>query len=206
MSVRCIGLSGPDGAGKSSVARQLDSWLQGRGVPTRIVHLYGCPICRRWGRQRGTSSADGAAVPHTAASLHALVDLADLRARLALARLSLSMRQLAARSPEAAVLVTDRSPLDGLVKFLPKPGSVTERLYLAAAAQYEAIAVLDAPAGVLALRDREHDEGYLATKRTEFGKRGAALPNVVRIDTTQSSPAELAAAVWRMDQAEPRNS
>jgi hypothetical protein len=127
--------------------------------------------------------------------LHALVDVADLRIRMQAAELSLAIASLGRRLHEQPVLVTDRSPLDGLVKFLPERGSVADRLYRLAAQRYDAIAVLDAPTSVLVLRDREHGAEYLAAKRTEFCERGGELPNVVHMDAGDASPEELAAAV-----------
>lgn len=194
--IRCIGFSGPDGSGKSSLARELVSLLHARGVPARVVYLYGCFVCRRWpgGRKSRQGGAAGG-LDRAIRLMHALVDFAELTLRLLFALISLWLAALAAHSRERPVLITDRSPLDGLVKFAPRAGSLPERLYRGAAESYEAILVLDAPTDILVMRDADHDADYLAMRRRAFLTSASRLHNVSSIDTAGESPVELAAAV-----------
>jgi hypothetical protein len=110
---------------------------------------------------------------------HAVVDATELLVRLFLA---------ARRRP--AVLLTDRSPLDGLVKHasFAGPGTVAGRLYRLAARRYRRIALLDAPAAVLAARDREHDEQTLEQLRQRFREAAAELPNVKLVPSDIGTP------------------
>jgi len=170
-----VGVSGPDGAGKSTAVSGLGTRLAAEGVSVRQVYLYGCLACRRApGSSGGGGSGARSGLVHR---LHAIVDAAELATRLALATRG-----------RPAVLVTDRTPLDGLVKHgdLAGPRTLAGRLYRAAARRYSLIALLDAPASVLAERDRDHDEATLERLRRRFANAAAALPNVQEISSCNS--------------------
>lgn len=89
----------------------------------------------------------------------------------------------------ASVVLSDRSPLDGLAKHDPRAGSVAERAYARMATSYEVIAWLDAPPDVLAARDKEHAPRELERQRDAFARWATLLPNAARIDATASRDA-----------------
>jgi hypothetical protein len=193
-----VGLSGPDGAGKSSVLADLTAALGREGLVPARPHLYGCLLCRRLPATPAgslTSAPVGGRRGGRLAALarrgHALVDAAELAVRLELAR----ARARAQRRGAAALVVTDRGPLDGLAKHDPPAGSLAGRWYRRSAGRYQVIVWLDAPAEVLAGRDREHDPAELAAWRGRFDRWAGRLDNVVRVDTATRAPGTVARAV-----------
>jgi thymidylate kinase len=175
-----VGVSGPDGAGKTTAAAGLAHRLKAEGVDVHLVYVYGCVACRRVAGPSSAVTPSAGRVRHRAVRrAHAVVDATELLVRLFLA---------ARRRP--AVLLTDRSPLDGLVKHasFAGPGTVAGRLYRLAARRYRRIALLDAPAAVLAARDREHDEQTLEQLRQRFREAAAELPNVKLVPSDIGTP------------------
>lgn len=198
-----VAVSGPDGAGKTSLVRKLRDGLADEGLAVRLGYCYGCVVCRRLDRPSGVagaafalhSTARGAAVgrpPMSAAAtwrerfsrllrtLHGHVDAYELALRLRLLRL------MALVGPPA-VVVTDRGPLDGLAKHDPRPGSLLTRRYLRLASRYDLTVLLDAPAEVLAQRDGEHGLDELDSWRRLYRRwadvAAAAGNEVVAADT-----------------------
>ncbi|MEP7105923.1 MAG: hypothetical protein ABI838_08760 [Chloroflexota bacterium] len=98
---------------------------------------------------------------------------------------------LLARLAGHRLVVTDRTPLDALVKHDPRPWSVAGRLYLALARRYRAMLWLDADPAILSARDGEHLPAELAIARTRFGFWARRLPNTVRLQTGVGSPVEV---------------
>ena len=174
--VLLVGVSGPDGSGKSSTVRGLAAGPWEADAHVRTAYLYGCTLCRRVPAAPHRLAADGAGrgLSALARSLHALVDVAEARLRLTL----LLARARLSGGPQ--VVVTDRSPLDGLVKHRGdrRAGAAYARL----AARYARIVLLDAPADVLAARDGEHGAAELERLRGEYARAAARLSNVVRAE------------------------
>lgn len=161
-----IGISGPDGAGKSSAVAGLVRAHQPR---VSSVYLYGCIVCNRM-PPAAPSTGSGRARPRWIDLAHSVADALELLIRLALAR------------RRAPVVITDRSPLDGLARHDPAPGSLTHRLYMRAASRYDVIFLLDADASVLARRDAEHPTADLQRARDSFNVWSRRLTNVTRVD------------------------
>jgi AAA domain len=193
-----VGLSGPDGAGKSTTLAELAAALGREGVVATGSHLYGCVLCRRWTAAPAAALAsapgpdrDGGRLAAAARHGHALVDAAELQLRLGAACVGARLRRRGTRS----LVVTDRGPLDGLVKHDPSARSLVGRWYRRCAGRYQVIVWLDAPAEVLAGRDGEHDPAELAASRDRFGRWAGRLGNVVRVDTAGGPPEAVARTI-----------
>jgi len=117
-------------------------------------------------------------------SLHALVDAAEMTARLVVA-------MVFAFVVRRELVVTDRTPLDALVKHDPAPRSVAGRWYLALAHRYRTLLWLDADTTTLFVRDREHPPAELAAARARFAGWALWLPNAVRLESGVGAPAEI---------------
>jgi hypothetical protein len=193
---RLVGISGVDGSGKTSLAGRCLHQSEAAGGRPVAVYVYGCVVCRRW-RSRPHRSGGGAAavgarrLPGLARTLHAHVDAGEMTVRLLGALLTSRWRG------PASPVITDRSPLDGLVKHDPPPGSLAARWYLRLARRYDALLWLDGDCETLALRDREHSADQLGEAQAGFRRWSARLPNVTRIDTTNTAPSEVARVACR---------
>ncbi len=215
-----IAISGPDGAGKSTVAHELAARLEADGHRVVSVYTYGCAVCRRVppslqltiasGRE-----ADGAGhVPRLLAVLntaHALVDATELRLRLWLARRTARrgwqavMRSGGARHDTPlqgacakGVVVAERSALDGLVKYAGSAPRLATRAFRAVEHSYDLVVWLDATPSVLFERDREHDEAFFAAMTTEFRRVAVTVPGVVRLEAAAPVPATVSAILARV--------
>ncbi|MEU0243344.1 glycosyltransferase [Streptomyces sp. NPDC006235] len=189
-------VSGPDGAGKSSLVGRMATNLRGHGYAVATQYCYGCVVCRRLPqsiRSRFTASPGkprsiASGIGTWAGRLHGWVDVAELTAALAEARVR---ARLTSRGGPAAV-VTDRGPLDGLVKFDPAPGSRLAAAFARLARTYEITLLLDAEAEVLAERDGEYAIEPLAKFRDRYRQWATRLPSVRRVDA-DAPPATVAA-------------
>jgi hypothetical protein len=114
--------------------------------------------------------------------LHAVVDATEMTLRLVVATSLV-------RAVGGALVITDRTPLDALVKHDPHPRSLARRWYLGLAARYGTVLWLDADAATLAARDAEHSAADLAAVRARYWAWARRLPNAVRLDTGASAPA-----------------
>jgi hypothetical protein len=85
--------------------------------------------------------------------------------------------------------------LDGLAKHDPSRRSTAARLYLMLARRYHRIFLVDAPADVLAERDREHPEPELEHWRARFESWAGEVDGTVRLDSASRSASALAAQV-----------
>jgi hypothetical protein len=187
---RLVGISGVDGSGKTSLAARCVRHCEAAGGRPVAVYVYGCVVCRRWGGRplSGTGAATGGTgrLVAVARTLHAHLDAGEMTLRLVGAVLTSGWRG------GASPVITDRSPLDGLVKHDPPPGSLVARWYLGVARRYDALLWLDGDCETLAARDREHTAVQLADARAGFGRWSARLPNVTRIDTTGAAASDVA--------------
>jgi thymidylate kinase len=185
--VLVIGISGPDGAGKSRLAEALARRLvaEGRGVAT--VHPYGCVVCRRLPDSLLSDPAEANARGNRLISfrralhvVHGLVDASEL---------ALQLRRVRAEADAEAghlgppIVIADRSALDGLVKFRPRGGALLERVYRRLALAFDLILLLEASPATLARRDGEHSERILALLAERFATAALGLPRVRRLET-----------------------
>jgi hypothetical protein len=178
-AVLTIAVSGPDGAGKSSLVADLIRALRSRGLAASAAYCYGCVFCRHLGAPGSAAPArPGRHAPAGIRSLvsrpHAVVDAAELTARLLAARLRAGV---AARRRPVAV-VTDRGPLDGLAKFDPPPGSWPAALFTRLSHCYDLTLLLDGRPEILATRDSEHTDIQLAELRRRYQRWARRLPGV----------------------------
>lgn len=192
-AAQVVGLAGPDGSGKSTAVRVVRERLSADGAAVASTYGYGCFMCRRL-PPRSAARASPAAGSRRAlwVRAHALVDALELGARLLAARqrARVKARRRGDGRPVPRIVVTDRSPLDGLVKYDLPPAALASRCFMALARRYRVIVVLDAPAEVLAARDAEHPADQLEGARAAFARWRARLPNVVAVDVTAAPPAQ----------------
>lgn len=189
-----VAVSGPDGAGKSSLVRQLAREFTARGCHVETAYCFGCFFCRRPSRGQAWRSPLRPRPPSWTSRGHALLDAAVLMIRLASAR----GRAMVRRGLRPAVVITDRGPLDGLAKFEPPSGSWAAALFSSAAKRYDLVLLLDAPADVLASRDGEHSPEELAEWRNRYRTWARYMPALVRLDTGDRQPAVIAAEATRV--------
>jgi hypothetical protein len=197
LTVRVVGVSGPDGAGKSTLVAEVRRRAEQRGGSVRTVYLYGCVACRR-ARTRpaapGSREEEPSAIFSLLRNTHALLDGFELAVRLVLASGAIGRR----RRTGPRLILTDRSPLDGLAKHDPSPRSPAARLYIGLARRYQRIFLLDASADVLAERDAEHPERELDRWRVRFLRWAARVDETMRIDSASRSTPELAEQILRL--------
>lgn len=196
-----VALIGGDGAGKSSIARELarsfprDVKLLYMGMnpesgrfalpTTRFVHA----LKRRRVRRRDPAAASAGR------SLHSIEHRRDERGRLwAAARLANriceeSVRQCVSWWYQArgAIVVYDRHYLFDFTPTSDRPQRLSSRLHLwfleHVYPKPDLVILLDAPPDVLVARKSEVPASYLESRRRAFLKRGATLPNFVVVDS-----------------------
>jgi thymidylate kinase len=194
--VYVVGLSGPDGAGKSTALGLLLRSLADEGAESVSVYLYGCLFCRRISRPlRRTGEGGRSRLASFVLGTHALVDAFELWTRLSLAKTR--ARLLVARGTDTNIVLSDRSPLDGLAKHDPRGGSLVDRAFGRLARSYDLIAWLDAPPDLLAARDKEHAPSEFERQREAFTRWANLLPNVARIDAS-ARPDAIASRIKRL--------
>lgn len=197
-AVRVVGVSGPDGAGKTTLVKALCGEAEVEHAPVVSLHPYGCFICRRWPvpdtrREELTASSAGGALRSAALRGHAIVDAAELNLRVTAARAW--MRLQGGRSGRPALVITDRSPLDALAKHTAAGPRITHWI-LGQAKRYDRILLLDADGAVLAERDGEHSRGELARQRRRFAELAPTV-DATRLDSSAPFTAELVGRVVR---------
>jgi predicted ATPase len=173
-----LGVSGVDGSGKSTFVTSLAKELEREGVSTVTLYLYGCIVCRRRRTSEGSKDPLGTAARMSCVrSVHPYVDLLEMAIRLA-------SGLIAVRLQGGDVLLTDRSPLDSLVKHEPSPRSAVARWYLRIAKRYRTVFWLCGDTATFAVRDREHTAAQLEEAQMRFRGWAPELFNLVTIDTT----------------------
>jgi glycosyltransferase involved in cell wall biosynthesis len=192
-----IGVSGPDGAGKTTLVDGIVRAFRARGYHAVPAYCYGCVVCRRSrSTRRATGEGAGTRPGFTRIAqhldrAHSVVDAAELSLRLGAAR---ARARTAARG-RPFVVVTDRGPLDGLVKFEPRPGSVAATVFARLSAAYDATLMLDAIPEVLGRRDGEHSIDQLAADRARYRRWAHRLRAVVTLDAGQPESVVVAEAL-----------
>ncbi|MFF5979780.1 glycosyltransferase [Streptomyces olindensis] len=193
-------VSGPDGAGKSSLAGRVATSLRGHGYAVATPYCYGCVVCRRLPerlRSRYTASpaprrSFASAAGTLVGRLHGWVDAAELAVRLAQAT---ARARLTGRGRPTAV-VTDRGPLDALVKFDPVPHSALAAVLTRLSKFCHVTLLLDAEPEVLAERDGVFAIGPLADLRNRY-RRWASRPPDADVVDAAAPPATVAAEAMR---------
>lgn len=212
-----VGISGPDGSGKSSLVEELLRRFTAADAPVVRTYVFGCVFCRKLpvglasramtrrqfdaplpGTDHLRTSSVRHSIVNTLATLHGLVDAGELALRLCAAQRKAASRrsrqpgQMRSGARVAPIVLTDRSPLDGLVKFAPSPGSLIDRAYRRLGKSYGLVVLLEAPALVLAQRDLDHDHEVLADLATRFAWYSGRLHSVVRLETENYTLVEVA--------------
>ncbi|MEU8519947.1 glycosyltransferase [Streptomyces sp. NBC_01216] len=199
-----VAVSGPDHTGKSSLVRALAGGLRRRGYAVVTAHCYGCVLCRWFpvpprvrvaGEPGRTGVGEWAPRPaHRGPWLrraHAFVDAGELALRIRVARLGAAV--VARGRP--AVVVTDRGPLDGLVKFdLPAGGAASGR-FLRISDRYDLTLVPETLPDTLAHRGWEAAAGSPASWWARHRTWAARLPRVAGLDGERPPDAVAAAAL-----------
>jgi len=207
-----VSLSGPDGAGKTTVLRSLVAGLRSEGFAIRAGYAYGCVLCRHIDRPSGVAGATvggsgrqvrrpPVARPPVKRRVYEL--LRRLHGHMDAWELTLRLTALQLPSPwrAPAVVLTDRGPLDGLAKFNPPPRSRLARQYLHLVSRYDLVVLLDAPAEVLAQRDGEHFPEELEQWRMLYRRwtdmADAAGTRVFVVNTESRAPDSIASDLVR---------
>ncbi|MGW0121215.1 glycosyltransferase [Streptomyces sp. NPDC003327] len=222
-----VAVSGPDGAGKSSLVRRVGTLLGERGFAVATVHCYGCFLCRRFpvpprvraAEEPGRPAPPGSGTPgardpgaqrpggdewarpagrperrgRRTRRAHAFLDAAELSTRIAAARLRVSAR---ARGREA-VVVTDRGPLDGLVKFDPPARSRAARAFLRIADRYGLTLLVETGPETLRGRGWEETAGPPALWWARYRAWSGRLPRVASLDG-ERAPSRVAATALEL--------
>ncbi|WP_037571707.1 glycosyltransferase [Phaeacidiphilus oryzae] len=207
-----VAVSGPDGAGKSSLVARLEAALSAQGRHPDTAYCYGCFVCRRLpkrtSRRRHRGSAGSGRIVRACLTVHVLLDAAELALRMSAAvfraRWRSDRKEHAGGPGERAVVLTDRGPLDALAKFDPPPGSRTATLLTRLADRYDAVLLLDADPVRLAARDGEHTAEELADARARYRVWGKSLPSVVVLDARAAASAVEAEALRALAAARAR--
>lgn len=191
-----VAVSGADGTGKSSLVGRVAADLRGQGFAVATAYCHGCVVCRRLpqgvrfrfpastGRPRSVGSVCRTWVGRS----HGWVDAAELALRLANAT---ARARLTGRGRPTAV-VTDRGPLDGLVKFDPAPRSGLAAAFTRLSKAYRLTLLLDAAPAVLVERDGELAIGPLTDLRDHY-RRWASLSRSVTVVDAGAPPDAVAA-------------
>ncbi|MFF7891649.1 glycosyltransferase [Streptomyces sp. NPDC007907] len=195
-----ICVSGPDGAGKSSLVGRMTTDLRDHGYAAAAQYCYGCVVCRRLPQRVRSRFTASPGKPRSIASglgtwvgrLHGWVDAAELALRLAGAT---GRVRMTARGRPTAV-VTDRGPLDGLAKFDPAPGSGLAAVFSWLMKAYRVTLLLDAEPAVLAERDGEYGTRSLGDLRDHY-RRWAARRSFVHVVDAAAPPAAVTAEAMR---------
>ncbi|MGC0333604.1 glycosyltransferase involved in cell wall biosynthesis/O-antigen/teichoic acid export membrane protein [Streptomyces sp. SAI-170] len=179
-----VAVSGPDGAGKTTLVGHAASALREHGYTVARTYCHGCVICRRFpGRPRSGQRTVPPSRPRSwAGAAHAQLDAAELALRLAGARLRAAWHH---HDHRPAVILTDRGPLDCLAEFAPAPGSRTAALLERLHGAYDLTLLLGAdPAD----SDRAR-EGCGRPPRTRYRRWADRETNVVRFPGWEARPA-----------------
>jgi hypothetical protein len=196
-SASLVGISGPDGVGKTSVAMAAVDEAARRGFIAVRIHPYGCLICRTLGRFAPLRPASSGAHEgmRRGSALHGCIDALEMELRIRAASASAGRRAIIAEResgrPLTPLVITDRSPVDGLVKNDRNAGPATA-WFVRLARVYDALVLLDARAGWIAARDPEHSEAEIELLRGRFATWSAAIADVLVVPVDTVAPTRVA--------------
>ncbi|MEU3692686.1 glycosyltransferase [Streptomyces narbonensis] len=195
-----VAVSGPDGAGTSSLVRRLAPLLRERSVQVVTTQCHGCFLCRRFpvpprprdAGEPGERWARRASDPKRRGSLlrraHASLDAAESAVRIAVALVTAAARAHGGQ----AVVLTDRGPLDGLATFDPPASSVAGRAFRRIAERYGLTLLVETGPEALPGRGRREAPAASATRWYRYRAWSVRLPRVARVDGARA-PSLLAA-------------
>ncbi|MFF5789227.1 glycosyltransferase [Streptomyces sp. NPDC012693] len=204
-----VAVSGPDGAGKSSLVGRLAELLAERGLTVVTLHCYGCFLCRRfpvpprvkdaaepgrggWARRATDPQRGGSRLRRA----HAFLDAGELAARITVAGLR-ARAGARARGGEAVVL-TDRGPLDGLAKFDLPADSGAATAFRRIAGRYALTLLVETCSDTLRRRGWEEVAGPPAGWWARYRSWSRRLPRIVRLDGERSPSLVAGEALDRM--------
>ncbi|MFF8378277.1 glycosyltransferase [Streptomyces sp. NPDC015661] len=202
-----VAVSGPDGVGTSSLVRRLGTLLRERGVTVVTVHGHGCFLCRRLpvpprvretGEPGGDVWARRASDPERRGSrlrrAHAFLDAAELTARIAAAGLFARARAHGGQD----VVLTDRGPLDALVRFDPPATSGAASAFRRIAAGYGLTLLVETGPGSRRGRGREETGGPPTVRWGRYRSWSLRLTGVAHLDGERAPSLVAGAAVERI--------
>ncbi|MGW8762571.1 glycosyltransferase family 4 protein [Streptomyces sp. NPDC055815] len=202
-----VAVSGPDDAGTSSLVRRLGGLLRERGVTVVTVHCHRCFLCRRLPvppRVRATGKPGGDVWARRASDperrgprlrrAHAFLEAAELTARITAARLFARARAHGGR----AVVVTDRGPLDGLVRFDPPASSRTASAFRRIAAGYALTLLVETGPGTRLGRGREETGGPSTARWRRYRSWSLRMTDIARLDGARAPSLVAGAALERI--------
>lgn len=196
-AVRFLGVSGPDGAGKTTLVDAVAASLREQGAAVVSIHPYGCIICRHWPDdlvpQGLRHHASPSPMRHALRYVHALVDTCEFALRVGVAEARVAVGGRVCR--RMSVVVTDRTPLDALVKHGGAAGWLTTAWLVQLARRYERILVLDADAALLRSRGRDEDVDTLARWGSRLVPEASRLQDVEVLHTKSLHDSEIVPAL-----------
>lgn len=180
-----VGISGPDGSGKTTAARRAAEILEEKGFSVLVIHTYGCVFCRR---VQAGGDTPRRLWPRRRSGLHAAIDAGELWLRVQAAKFRVRRTAQARHAPGqagtsgTAVVLTDRSPIDGLVKFGRPPGTWASDVYLCLGRRYRRIVVLNVSSEQVLGRSEELSASALADNYSSFTAWSGRFANVTILD------------------------
>ncbi|MEU9702567.1 glycosyltransferase [Streptomyces sp. NPDC047981] len=191
-----IAVSGPAGAGRSSLVRRLAELLRQHGFEVRTLSCDGRFPRRRFDSPpRMRDEEETARRPDGpprrgswARRAHALLDSCDLSVRTRATRRALSAH---ARGRPAVVL-TDGGPLDELVAFGFPPGHLASDRFARLVHHYDLTLLVEAAPVASRGRGRDRAAGLPALRWARYRDWATRLPRVARLDGGHT-PARVAA-------------
>ncbi|MFI8764027.1 glycosyltransferase family 4 protein [Streptomyces sp. NPDC053792] len=186
-----VAVSGPDGAVNSSLASRLGTLLREHGVTTVALPCHGCFLCRRSpvpprvrdaGEPEGDEWARRASDPERRGPrlrrAHAFLEASGLTARIGLARLLARARAHGGQ----AVVLTDRGPLDGLVRFDLPASSKAAAAFRRIADGYGLTLLVETGPETLRGRRTEEIAGPPTVWWARYRSWSRRLPRIARLD------------------------
>ncbi len=180
-----VALLGPDGAGKSTLARVLSSTPKLRtctvymgSVPPRPRFPFGLLPSLDARLQRLYAAEQDAAIPLHDRALRKAQSLAYALTQCLLMALALYRRAT------GWLVIFDRYSYDSRIKVPARRASLRERLLRAVSPGLDLILILDAPGLMLFARKKEHSPEYLERNREAYRILARQLPHATVLDAS----------------------